>query len=235
MTNKPLTDRIIVITGATGGLGRVAALTLAGAGATLVLIARKVPRLENLYDEILKSGGPQPAIYPLDLAGANEADYAEMAQRIRESLGPVHGIFHAAAELGALKPFQEVDGATWQRLIHVNLSAPVFLTQSLLSSLKETAEGTVVFVDDSATGEGKAFWGAYGVAKAGLRSFAKMLHAEMEGFGVRATCFTPGPIRSPIRLRAYPGESLDQLKSAELCKDGILNLFAPKPHNPQTS
>lgn len=229
MSTFPLENRTILVTGASGGLGRAAALALAKAGATTILLARKIPRLENVYDEILAQGSPTPAIYPLDLAGASEADYAEMAERVVASLGGLHGIFHGAAELGALRPFRDVESSVWQRLIHVNLTAPVFLTQALLPTLQASGQGRVVFVDDTATGEGKAFWGAYGVAKAGLRSFSRSLDAEMSGLGIRSCCYAPGPIRSSIRLRAYPGERPDLLDLPESRGDDLVKLFASHP------
>jgi NAD(P)-dependent dehydrogenase (short-subunit alcohol dehydrogenase family) len=230
---KPLENQVILVTGASNGLGRVAALVLAAAGATTVLIGRKIPRLENVYDEILASGGPQPAIYPLDLAGASEADYAEMAERIAAQLGRIDGVFHAAAELGALKPFGDIEGQSWQRLIHVNLSAPAFLTQALLPYLQASKSARIIFVDDAATGDGKAFWGAYGIAKAGLRALAKTLDAEMSSFGVQARMYAPGPIRTAIRLRAYPGERPDLLDFPESKGTEILALFTEASTPPQ--
>jgi len=230
--NRPaLQNKVILVTGASGGLGRVAALALARAGATTILLARKIPRLENVYDEIVAQGGPTPALYPLDLAGASETDYAEMVDRVIDSLGGLHGIFHGAAELGTLRPFRDVESGMWQRLIHVNLTAPVFLTQAFLPALQASGEGRVIFVDDTATGTGKAFWGAYGVAKAGLRSFAQSLDAEMSGLGIRTFCYAPGPIRSPIRLRAYPGERPDLLDLPETREDHLLDLFDFTPLN----
>jgi NAD(P)-dependent dehydrogenase (short-subunit alcohol dehydrogenase family) len=226
MSTLSLENRIILVTGASGGLGQAAALALAKAGATTVLLGRKIPRLENVYDAIVAQGSPTPALYPLDLAGASEADYAEMAERVVESLGGLHGIFHGAAELGALRPFRDIEGSVWQRQIHVNLTAPIFLTQAFLPALQASGEGRIVFVDDTATGDGKAFWGAYGVAKAGLRSFAQSLNAEMGGLGIHSCCYAPGPIRSAIRLRAYPGERPDLLDLPESRGDELVRLFA---------
>lgn len=229
MSTLSLNNKVILVTGASGGLGRAAALALARAGATTILLARKIPRLENVYDEIVAQGGPTPALYPLDLAGASEIDYAEMVERVIESLGGIHGIFHGAAEFGALRPFRDVESGNWQRLIHVNLTAPVFLTQAFLPALQASGEGRIIFVDDTATGKGKAFWGAYGVAKAGLRSFAQSLDAEMSGLGIRTSCYAPGPIRCPIRLRAYPGERPDLLDLPETRGDELVGLFTSTP------
>lgn len=229
MTPPTLENKVILVTGASGGLGRAASLALARAGATIILLARKIPRLENVYDEICAQGSPTPALYPLDLAGASENDYAEMAERVVASLGGLHGIFHGAAELGTLRPFRDIESGVWQRLIHVNLTAPVFLTQTFLPALQASGEGRIIFVDDTATGEGKAFWGPYGVAKAGLRSFAQSLDAEMAGLGIRSSCYAPGPIRSGIRLRAYPGERPDLLDLPESRGNDLVQLFASTP------
>lgn len=149
-----------------------------------------------------------------------------MAERVMESLGAVHGIFHGAAELGALRPFRDVESGVWQRLIHVNLTAPVFMTQAFLPALLASGGGRILFVDDTATGEGKAFWGAYGVAKAGLRSFAQSLNAELSSFGISSSCYAPGPIRTAIRLRAYPGERPDLLDAPETRGNDLVHLFA---------
>ncbi len=234
MNAPALENKVILVTGATGGLGKAAALALAKAGATTILLARKIPRLENVYDEIVAMGAPTPAIYPLDLAGASETDYVEMAERVSASLSGLSGIFHGAAELGELSPFRDAESGSWQRLIHVNLTAPIFLTKAFLPALQASRAGRVIFADDSATGAGKAFWGAYGVAKAGLRSFAQTLDAEMSGFGIRSSCYAPGPIRTAIRLRAYPGERPDLLDAPETRSEAIVNLFTPFPSTPST-
>lgn len=205
MNETSLRNRVILITGATGALGTVAAKACARAGATVVLLGRKIPHLEKLHDAIVADGGPAPALYPLDLAGAGEQDYADLAATLREELGGLHGLLHAAAELGHLSPLSDLTEERWQRLLHVNLTAPVLLTRAITPLLLASG-GSVVFVGDSAIGDGKAYWGAYGVAKLGLAGYARILHAELESQGLRVSVFTPGPMRSPIRLRAYPGE-----------------------------
>ena len=220
-----LEGRVILITGATGALGSVAAKACAHAGATVVLLGRHIQKLEKLYDAIVSQGGRTPAIYPLDLAGATEQDYADLAETLRQELGGLHGLMHCAAELGHLLPLSEVDGTRWQRLLQVNLTAPFLLTRAVSKLLIESGNASVVFVGDSAVGNGKAFWGAYGVAKLGLTGYAHMLHSESESFGLRAHVFTPGPMRSPIRLRAYPGEHPDSLPTPEIHAEPILKLL----------
>ena len=230
MSDALLRDRVILVTGATGALGSVAAKACARAGATVVLLARKVRKLEQVYDEILAAGGPTPAIYPLDLAGATEQDYAELAGTLERELGGLHGVMHAAAELGFLRPLADLDAAAWQRLLLVNLTAPFLLTRALTGLLTASGGGRVVFVGDSGVGDGKAFWGAYGVAKLGLAGYARILDAETGNRGLRAEIFTPGPMRSPIRLRAYPGESLAELPLPDIHTEHLVSLFGtPSP------
>jgi NAD(P)-dependent dehydrogenase (short-subunit alcohol dehydrogenase family) len=225
MNARTAKDRIILVTGASGALGSVAARAAARAGATVVLLGRNIPKLEKLYDEILAAGGPQPAIYPLDLSGAAEKDYLDLAQILAQELGTLHGIFHGAAELGHLQRLADVDGERWVRLLHVNLTAPFLLTRELLPLLAQSGAGAAVFVGDSAVGPGKAYWGAYGVAKRGLEGYAHILAEEAESLGVAVHFFTPGPIRSPIRLAAYPGEHHETLPAPETHGPAILNLL----------
>jgi len=225
MSNALLENRVILVTGATGALGSVAATACAQAGATVVLLGRTVRKLETLYDAILAAGGPKPAIYPMDLAGATETDYAELAEALARELGGLHGLMHCAAELGHLGPLADIDGMRWQRLLHINLTAPFLLTRALSPLLMQASGGKVIFIGDSAVGDGKAFWGAYGVAKSGLAAYSRILDEESAGFGLHAQVFTPGPMRSPIRLRAYPGESLAALPDPRIHAETIVHLF----------
>lgn len=221
----PLEASVIVITGATGGIGQVAAKTLAKAGASLVLIARSIPRLEALYDEMAAEGLAQPALHPLDLSGATEADFVTMAQAIRSEFGRLDGMIHGAAELGDLRPEREIDWNRWQRQFTVNLTAPILMTRTLVPLMIESGGGQILFMDDSSCGAGKAFWGGYGVAKAGLRHYASMLTAELSTFGVCAQCYAPGPVKTNIRLRAYAGENPENLPSPETKAGEILSFF----------
>ena len=225
MSDTLLEGRVILVTGATGALGSVAAKACAQAGATVVLLGRTVRKLELLYDAILAAGAPKPAIYPLDLSGATENDYAELAEALTRELGGLHGLMHCAAELGHLGPLADIDGMRWQRLLHINLTAPFLLTQALIPLMTKAGEGKVIFVGDSAVGDGKAFWGAYGVAKSGLATYSRILDEESASFGVRSKVFTPGPMRSPIRLRAYPGESLAALPEPRVHAETIVCLL----------
>lgn len=227
MSGRLLENRVILITGATGALGSVAARAAADAGATVVLLGRKVRRLEALYDALKARGAAEPALYPLDLAGAGEDDYAELTATLQRELGGLHGLIHAAAELGHLAPLAQVEAVRWQRQLQVNLTAPFLLTRAVLELMRASGGGRVIFVGDSAVAEGKPFWGGYGIAKLGLASLATLFNAEAGSFGLHAEVYTPGPMRSPVRLCAYPGEELDCLPSPDTHAEPLLRLLAP--------
>jgi NAD(P)-dependent dehydrogenase (short-subunit alcohol dehydrogenase family) len=207
-----LAGRVILVTGAYGGLGEAAAKACAQAGATVVLLGRKVPKLSRSYDAV-KAVGPLPALYPLDLAGADPADYEAMADTIAADLGGLHGILHCAAEFTGLRPLEATPPEDFVRNLHVNLTAPWLLTQACLPQLRKAADSAVVFVTDDLARVNRAYWGSYGVAKAGLVGLMHMLHDETEAGSVRVSGLQPGPMRSNIRARAYVEEAASRVAS----------------------
>ena len=125
-----LTGRAILITGATGGLGRPLALACASRGATVVLHGRVVRKLEALYDEIV-AGGPSaaddPAARPRD---CGPDDYGNVAAAIRAQLGRLDGIVHTAAVLGSLGPIEHQAFDAWLKVLRVNVAAAMALTRA---------------------------------------------------------------------------------------------------------
>ena len=99
-----LSGRVILVTGASGGLGRPLALACAGRGATVVLHGRVVRKLEAIYDEIVAGGHPQPTILPLDFATASADDFGQVAGALRAQLGRLDGLVHTAALSGLAGP-----------------------------------------------------------------------------------------------------------------------------------
>ena len=205
-----LAGRVILVTGAYGGLGEAAAKACAQAGATLVLLGRKVPKLSRTYDAV-KAVGPLPALYPLDLAGADPADYETMAETIGSDLGGLHGILHCAAEFTGLKPLEATPPEEFVRQLHVNLTAPWLLTQACLPLLRKSADSAVVFVCEDLARVNRAYWGTYGVAKSGLLGLVRILHDETDDGPVRVSALQPGPMRTSIRARAYVEEAASQV------------------------
>jgi NAD(P)-dependent dehydrogenase (short-subunit alcohol dehydrogenase family) len=221
-----LSQRVILITGATGGLGRALALGCASCGATVVLHARVVRKLEALYDEIVAAGYPQPTILPLDLAAAEATDFGTVAGAIHSQLGRLDGLVHVAALLGSLGPIEHQSVEAWQKVMRVNLVAAMALTRSTLSLLAAAPDGSVVFTLDTRGNEPHAYWGAYGASKAGLLALATILADECESrANLRTNAVVPGPMRTPLRMQTHPAEDRSVLPEPEAIVPLYLHLI----------
>lgn len=201
-----LQDQVILVTGAGTGIGRAAAKTFAAHGATVILLGRTIHKLEQVYDEIVAQGSPLPIILPLDLKGARLKDYQQVHDLINEKLGRLDGILHNAAVLGGLTTIELQDITKWYDIIQTNLHAPFLLTQTLLPLLKAAPFARIVFTGDPVAVKGQAYFGAYGVAKAGLLNFMQILAEELEtNTKVRVNAIIPPATATRIRKQAYPG------------------------------
>ena len=224
-TQNSLQDRIILVTGATGGFGRVVSLACAAQGATVILLAKNLRLTEKLYDDIEQAGYPKPAIYPMNLAGASEHDYAELAQNIDEEFGRLDGLIHCAASLGAPTPFQHSDAETWYQVHQINLHAPYLLTRAVLPLLKQSDKASVVFMVDDKKG---AYWDAYLVSKKAVAAMADLLAVEYEGSSIHINCVNPGKTKTALHLRAYPAADENAtLPGPEVHGDLFLYLMDP--------
>ena len=217
-----LSGRAILITGATGGLGRTLALVCAARGATVVLHGRIVRKLEALYDEIVAAGGPQPTILPLDLAHAGADDFANIAAAIRHQLGRLDGLVHTATRLGSLGPIEHQAFDAWLEVLRVNVAAAMALTRSTLALLSAAPDASIIFTLDTRGLDPRAYWGAYAASKAALAALATTLADECdEQSNLRVNAVVPGPVRSPLRTLTHPGED----KSALPVIDALVPLY----------
>ena len=140
-----LANRVILVTGAGDGIGRAAAHAFASHGATVILLGKTIPKLEATYDQLAQAGNATPAIIPLDLQGASEEHYRDLAATIEAEFGRLDGILHNAGLLGTLSPFEFIDANEWENLLKVNVTAPMLLTKTLLPLLRRSADAAVVF------------------------------------------------------------------------------------------
>jgi NAD(P)-dependent dehydrogenase (short-subunit alcohol dehydrogenase family) len=225
-----LDNRLVMITGASGGLGRALALGCAAQGATVLLHGRLARKLEAVYDEIVAAGGPEPSILPLDLATARAEDFANVASAVQAQHGRIDAVVHTAVQLGSLGPVEHQAFDQWLATLRVDLLAPFGLTRALLSLLRAAPDASVVFTLDTRGREPKAYWGAYAVAKAGLSALLSILADEWDTTPqLRVNGVVPGPMRSPLRAQTHPGEDLSRLPAPESFVPLYLYLLAGQP------
>lgn len=222
---RALDQRVVLVSGAHGGLGSAAAVACARAGATVVLLGRKLPKLNRVYDAVAQAGA-EPLLYPLDLEGASPDDYAELANRLRAELGHLDGVLHCAVEFKGLTPLEHTDPAAFARVMHVNLTAPWWLSQACLPLLRQAQDAALVFALDDLERVGQPYWGAYGIAQHGLAAMVGMLHAELASSSVRVSALQPGPMRTGLRSRAYADDNDLQAREATDYADACVTLLS---------
>lgn len=223
-----LAERVILITGAAGGLGRATALACAQAGATVLLADRKARTLEPVYDEIAALPGvPPPVLQPMDLQGATPLEYQSFVESIERQLGRLDGVVHAAVKCEGLAPLAMLSPEEWISTLHVDLSAPFLLTQACLPLLQKQGDSAVVFVLDDPARMGSAHWGAYGVAKAGLEGLASILHEETDDTTLRVHALLPAPMRTALRRTVWAGENPGSIAMPDAAAQAVLYLLSP--------
>jgi NAD(P)-dependent dehydrogenase (short-subunit alcohol dehydrogenase family) len=202
MSDTPLSEQVILVTGAASGLGAAVAKCYASHGATVIMLDKDLAGLEATYDAIYPAY-PKPAIYPLDLKGAGIDDYADLVAAIESNFGHLDALTHCAASLGQLAPIEHQVAFTWAETLHINLTAPFLLTQACLPLMKKQDKATIIFTTDQH--KDNAYWAGYGISKAGIETLAKQLQDELEAAGrIQVHCIEPGQFQSPLLSQAYP-------------------------------
>ena len=220
--------RVTLITGASSGIGRAVALAIAAHGGTVLLLGRAVAELEKLHDEILALGGPTPAIVPFDLERAGPDQYAAVEAAIGRTYGRLDGLLHNAALVGARTPVEQLDVPTWSRVLHVNLTAPLILTQACLKWLRRSADASIVFTTCDVGRRPRAYWGAFAVSKFAGEGLRALLADELTSSpGIRVNSIDPGPVRTRQRLATFPGAVPDGLAQPAEVVGPYLFLLGP--------
>jgi NAD(P)-dependent dehydrogenase (short-subunit alcohol dehydrogenase family) len=223
-----LADRVILVTGATKGIGHAVATECALHGATVVLSDKEQSALEPVYDQIETSDNPEPAILPLDLEVADEKSFLATAQLIGRELGRLDGLVHCAAFAPFLSRIDDYDAIEWDRVLRINLTAPFMLTQACLPLLRAADDASVVFTADRVGRKGLAYWGAYCAAKFGIEGLMETLAEETrDSSKIRVNCIDPGIVRTGLRARLYPGEDPASLPGPETVTARYLYLLGP--------
>ena len=200
----PLHDKIALVTGASRGIGRAAALALAKAGAQLVAVARTQGGLEELDDEVRAATGRSATLVPLEISDGDALDQLGFA--LHQRFGRLDILVHAAAILGPLTPVAHIEPKHWDRVVATNLTATYRLIRTTEPLLRAAPSARAIFLTTGRAQRPKAFWGPYGATKAGMENIVRTWADELEQTNVRAVLLDPGAMRTRMRAEAMPGE-----------------------------
>jgi NAD(P)-dependent dehydrogenase (short-subunit alcohol dehydrogenase family) len=222
---RPLAGRIAVVTGASRGIGRAAALGLAEAGAHVVALARTQGALEELDDQIRAAGG-SATLVPVDLRDFEAVD--RLGGAIHERWGKLDILIGNAGILGELAPLTHVDQPVWEAVMTVNVTANWRLIRSLDPLLRRSDAGRAVFISSGAAHKCTAYWGPYSVSKAALEALVRTYANETAQTPICAMLVNPGPLRTNMRRAAMPGEDPMTLKMPEELAPHLVRLASPE-------
>ncbi len=222
-----LQGRTILVTGAGDGLGRAAAQAYAAHGATVLLVGRTVFRLEDTYDAIVKAGHPEPFIFPLDFAKADEEAYQGLAGGIANEIGKLDGLLHNAAHLGDLSPIEHYTLKQWETVFKVNVTAEFLLSKYTIPLLRQASDPAMIFTSSGVGHNGRAYWGAYAASKFSNEGMAQVLADELEADKIRVNIIDPGVARTVMRAKAFPGENPNNNPAPESLMGAYLYLMGP--------
>lgn len=208
-----LQNRIILVTGASDGIGREAALTYSRHGASVILLGRNDDKLRAVAQEIDHAGGIPARWYTLDLLTCTPQSCQQIAQQIRLHYPRLDGVLHNAGLLGDVVSMMEQDPDVWQQVMQVNVNGTFMLTQALLPLLLQSESASLIFTSSSVGREGRANWGAYAVSKFATEGMMQVLAEEYKSQHLRVNCINPGGTRTGMRASAFPTEDPQKLKT----------------------
>ena len=223
MTVPSMTNRVALVTGASRGIGRAVALALSKAGAHVIACARRQSALEDLDDEIQRQGGTATLVQ-FDLKDAEKIDL--LGPSIYARWKKLDIFVGNAAILGPLSPLNHIKASDWQDVMAVNTTANWLLLRTLDPLLRASDAGRVVFMTAAAAEAKRAYWAPYAASKAGLEALAKTYAQEVENAPVRVNLIDPGPVRTELRARAYPGENPGILTAPEAVAPLVMKALA---------
>ncbi len=221
---KTLVGKVVLVTGASRGIGYAAAREAARRGAHVIAVARTVGGLEELDDEI-QDLGSSATLVPLDLKDGDAID--RLGAAIFERWGALDGLIANAGMLGTLSPLPHIAPEEFETVFNVNVTANFRLLRSMDLLLRQADAGRVVFVSSSSARSGRPYWGLYAATKAALNAMVKSYAGEMAISKVRTNVFFPGAVRTAMRAKAMPGEDPLTLPDPATVAPRLVDMIGP--------
>ncbi|KKB81171.1 oxidoreductase [Devosia soli] len=222
--NTELTGKVVLVTGASRGIGYAAALEAARRGAHVVAVARTVGALEELDDAIQDFGGSSTLV-PFDLRDGDAID--RLGAAIFERWGHLDGLVANAGMLGTLSPVPHLKPDEFEKVFAINVTANFRLLRSLDLLLRQASAGRAVFVSSSSARSARPFWGLYAASKAALDAMVKAYAGEMSITNVKTNVFYPGAVRTAMRAKAMPGEDPETLPAPSVVAPKLVDMLSP--------
>ena len=210
-----LSNKTILITGATDGIGKALAIEFSKLGANIILLGRDSSKLDTVYDQLEHSYESQKhLILEVDLALLNNESVHEIARVINDEYEALDGIINNAAILGTMTTLKDYELSRCDEVININLRAPFLLSRTLIPALEESRMPRIIFTSSGVADVGRAFWGAYSVSKFGLKGLAEIFANELETTSsIKVFNFDPGATQTKMRASARPAEDPNTLKT----------------------
>lgn len=228
MSDSPASARVALVTGASRGIGRAAALALAEAGAHVIAVARTQGALEELDDDIRARTGQGATLVPLDLADHDALD--RLGRSIYDRWGRLDMLLGNAGLLGPLSPLSHISPKDFDAVFKINVTANWRLIRSLDPLLRAAPAGRVAFLTSGVANRAqtRAYWGLYAASKAALDLLARTYAAETATTAVKVMLVNPGRMRTRMRAAAMPGEDPATLPVPEELAPMLVRLLAPE-------
>ena len=227
-----LNKKNILVTGASKGIGREIALGLSKFGANVILHGRREDALDEIYDEIISQYKTDPIIIKCDLNLLDENKSKEIAEVISKNTPCLDGIINNAAIIGRMSSIADFDLDTWQKVLNTNLTSSFLLVKYLTSLMENSERPRIIFTSSGVASKGKAFWGAYAISKAAVKSLSEILQEELEPLSkIKVFNFDPGATRTSMRAYAYPAEDPSSLKGTSSLLNYYLWFFSRESEN----
>lgn len=210
-----LVNKTILVTGAGAGIGKALAIKCAELGANVILLGKTVKKLELVYDQIEALNKQSAAILPVDLNGATEEHYQDLADTVLREYGKLDALVHNASHLGVLSPFVQIENKMWNQAMQTNLNAAFLMTKHLIPVLEKAPNASTIFTTSSVGLKGRAYWGPYSVSKFATEGMMQVVADEYENSSLRFNAINPGATKTAMRASAYPAEDANLLKTPE--------------------